>query len=999
MRILAIRGADLASLAGTFAVELDRPPLDRAGLFAIAGPTGSGKSTLLDALCLALYDRVPRLEGFKGPAVGRADENEDARLRAHDVRGVLRRGAGSAFAEVDFAGRDGRRWRARWEVRRARGRADGRFQDQQMSLVDAETDEPVGRTKIEVLDAIAERVGLSYDQFRRSVLLAQGEFAAFLRASAADRAALLERLTGTELYGRISVAAHERARLEAAELSALEIRLADTAPLPDEQRTALESRRKAASAALADARKAETAARAAVEWHRNRVRLAAAVAQAETEAAAARTAWDGAADRRAELEATRVAEALRSPVETAEHTEREAQELGERAAAAAATSERAVAVLAAADTELAAAAEAEGSANGALEAARPELDRAAQLDTVIASAARELAASQREAEVARERREGTEGRRSSAAADAEAAEGRRETDAAWLAKHAAFEPLAREWPRWREALGRLTRARRDTAEVRPALDLASAELEAVRADAAATLRADLVPGRPCPVCGATEHPRADHDGRSGRGGDWRTLEARRAELEARLAAAADVERDTLTTLGPIATVAPGGQAALDDDLDTTRERWNAAAAEWHARSESVRRAEADLAGARSKLAAAEAEAAHETRSVETAEKTVAQRQKAVRAPTAERAALLGGRSTAEVRARLEKAAAATRKAAQAARDRRAEAAAAAERDRAFAESAAEAASAARRRADAAHSLRDRRLAETGLEPDAVRKRLARGEGWITVEAQALETLDRVCERTAAILGERSARLAEHDAADPPSLDAETAESALAHAALELESHQRAWAEAEGGLAADDRRRALTASLAGELALRRERADLWAQLRELVGSHDGSKLRTFAQGLTLDALVAHANHHLADLARRYRLARVPGSDLELQVVDREMADEVRAVQSLSGGESFLVSLALALGLASLASRRVAVESLFVDEGFGSLDPDALDAALAGLDALQALGRQVGVISHVPAMVERIGVQVRLEPRGGGRSAVRVLDAGGMPPTAI
>ena len=559
----------------------------------------------------------------------------------------------SAFAEVDFAGRDGRRWRARWEVRRARGRADGRFQAPADVAVDAATDEPVGRTKIEVLDAIAERVGLSYDQFRRSVLLAQGEFAAFLRASAADRAALLERLTGTELYGRVSVAAHERARLEAAELAALEIRLADTAPLPDEQRAALESRRKAASAALVDARKAETAARAAVEWHRNRARLAAAAAQAETEAAAARAAWDGAADRRAELEATRAAETLRSPVETAERSEREARELGARSATAVATSEQAAAVLAAADSELAAAAEAEGRATTALETERPELDRAAQLDTVLAGAARELTASQRDAEAARARRDEAEARRRTAAATAASAASRRETDAAWLAEHAAFEPLAREWPRWREAMDRMARARRDTAEVRPALDLATTELEAVRADAAATLRADLVHGRPCPVCGATEHPWADRDGGSESGGDWRTLEARRAELEARLAAAADVERDTLTTLGPIATVAPGGPAALDDDLDTARERWHAAAAEWQARSESVRRAEAELSGARAKLAAAETEASHEARTVETAERAVAERQQAVQARTAERAALLGGRPTAEVKTQLE----------------------------------------------------------------------------------------------------------------------------------------------------------------------------------------------------------------------------------------------------------------------------------------------------------------------------------------------------------
>jgi len=131
--------------------------------------------------------------------------------------------------------------------------------------------------------------------------------------------------------------------------------------------------------------------------------------------------------------------------------------------------------------------------------------------------------------------------------------------------------------------------------------------------------------------------------------------------------------------------------------------------------------------------------------------------------------------------------------------------------------------------------------------------------------------------------------------------------------------------------------------------------------------------------------------LRDLAWRYRLQRVPGSDFELQAVDRDMGDEVRGVYSLSGGESFLVSLALAPGLASLSSHSTQVESLFIDEGFGSLDQETLDVAIASLDTLQSLGRKVGVISHVSTLVERIGTQVRVLPRSGERSVVEVLAA--------
>ena len=136
------------------------------------------------------------------------------------------------------------------------------------------------------------------------------------------------------------------------------------------------------------------------------------------------------------------------------------------------------------------------------------------------------------------------------------------------------------------------------------------------------------------------------------------------------------------------------------------------------------------------------------------------------------------------------------------------------------------------------------------------------------------------------------------------------------------------------------------------------------------------------------LFNHYNRHLQEFAKRYVLQRVPGSELELQVIDRDMADEVRSIHSLSGGESFLVALALALGLASLSSNKTQVESLFIDEGFGSLDQETLDIALASLDTLQSLGRKVGVISHVPALVERIGTQIIVEKQGGGQSKVSV-----------
>ncbi|MFT5807158.1 MAG: exonuclease SbcC [Moritella dasanensis] len=167
----------------------------------------------------------------------------------------------------------------------------------------------------------------------------------------------------------------------------------------------------------------------------------------------------------------------------------------------------------------------------------------------------------------------------------------------------------------------------------------------------------------------------------------------------------------------------------------------------------------------------------------------------------------------------------------------------------------------------------------------------------------------------------------------------------------------------------------------------------AYLHSLIGSKDGSKFRRFAQGLTLDHLVTLANQQLDRLHSRYQLQRklASGSEaLALQVVDTWLADAVRDTKTLSGGESFLVSLALALGLSDLVSHKTSIDSLFLDEGFGTLDAETLDIALDALDNLNASGKMIGVISHVEALKERIPVQVKVNKGSGlGLSSFTVV----------
>ncbi len=165
---------------------------------------------------------------------------------------------------------------------------------------------------------------------------------------------------------------------------------------------------------------------------------------------------------------------------------------------------------------------------------------------------------------------------------------------------------------------------------------------------------------------------------------------------------------------------------------------------------------------------------------------------------------------------------------------------------------------------------------------------------------------------------------------------------------------------------------------------------WHLLDKLLGDATGKKLRNIAQTQTLKILLQYANQHLASLSKRYRLT-VIGHSLNIAIIDKDMADEQRSVNTLSGGESFLVSLALALGLASLSSNKVNIGSLFIDEGFGTLDPETLSVALDALDALQAQGRKVGVISHVSEMSERVATQVQVKKQPGGYSNVLIKGA--------
>ncbi|SEW40578.1 exonuclease SbcC [Chitinophaga sp. YR573] len=188
---------------------------------------------------------------------------------------------------------------------------------------------------------------------------------------------------------------------------------------------------------------------------------------------------------------------------------------------------------------------------------------------------------------------------------------------------------------------------------------------------------------------------------------------------------------------------------------------------------------------------------------------------------------------------------------------------------------------------------------------------------------------------------------------------------------------------------DDELRKKSAEITAQLDIQKKEFNRWLQLSNLIGSADGKKFRRFAQGLTLARLTDLANRHLNKFSDRYTILKSNENDLELLIVDGYQADVIRPMTTLSGGESFLVSLALALGLSDLASHKVQINSLFIDEGFGTLDADTLDIAISALENLQANGKTIGVISHVEALKERIVTQIQLSKQAGGWSDIKII----------
>lgn len=1215
MRILNLRLQNLNSLMGEWEVDFNHPAYTSDGLFAITGATGAGKSTLLDAICLALYGRTPRLNKVT------KSTNE-----------IMSRQQGECFAEVTFATQGGC-YRCHWSQRRARGKPSGELQAPQHEIADAHTGKIIEAKLKRVADSIEQVTGMDFDRFTRSMLLAQGGFAVFLQAAPDERAPILEQITGTDIYSRISMKVHQRRSEERNRLNALHMELAGLQLLSDEDKKQLQAKLveqqleeakqitqldqlRRAKAWLDDLTALQNDLhKLAEEWHefqsqqalfqgklhqldradkacsldKDYAQLASIRRQQEDELRRCNDAKQNVPEQEAAVAlAMQAKQHAACALEGHENAQKQHQDIikkvrewdtriAEKKSQILKTTENITNI----ENEL---------ENHVTQQQLHEKQLADTRSTLadiqvylqqhaVDSGLRENLAAIRSVSEALQTASQQHSQLCQDLAEAEARKAA--TTKFWYKSEKAYQKQrdqlvnsehlcaqltdamadildGRGLNTWRNELADLKERKhhlQQVADVLAHMDKTHREQEAAKREQQAleveekklagaivacsaqqsqlerdvahfetqvtllhriqNLEAErkfLEDGKPCPLCGATEHPfaqgnmpplddtelalRRAKDDLSQVAASLAERKINRAKTQTKLeqlqrtqqARIAQLEADEahcnvlLTTLRMEVTgddrLAHVGNALMEIDsrvnassviikkVEKIEDQLQSAHQAVESGRTTCSQAEKQWQAAGFKKEAAVQDCqrlAEQCRVV--ADQVTQLHNKALHGvapfgidqlPMAELDNVLGSLTARQTRwqkkqdqqSELEKTSTALS-------NHRDQKIVLIEKLKADLCSQQNARDGLQQEYDGWFA--QRRALFSDKDPDDEEARLARAvksaketmeksRHDVEVSQQALtnsqtiirslqETLEKradalqqeetkfyerlkgvgfTCEedyhRACLTADERSALKQEQDKLQKKATEL----SALRRDKTELMARERAKQVTDqpydqllqeentlvtnlkgiqqeiGGnkkqLADDKERRHKKQDQIKAIEAQKKECARWDALHELIGSADGKKYRNFAQGLTFELLVFNANRQLERMTDRYLLLHDERQPLELNVVDNYQAGEIRSTKNLSGGESFIVSLALALGLSQMASRNVRVDSLFLDEGFGTLDENTLDTALETLASLQQDGKLIGVISHVPALKERIGTQIHVIPQTGGRSAI-------------
>ncbi len=1244
MKIISLSGENLASLAAPFSINFAQGVLADAGLFAICGNTGSGKSTLLDAICLSLFDAMPRFStSRRGPAIGHAQSDENERLKSNDVRHIMTRGAGSCFSQVIFELDNGNRYQATWTLKRARNSANGRFQAQEMELLDCSSKQVLAVKKTEVLALIETLIGLNYEQFRRSVLLAQGDFAAFLKAPAKERSDLLERITGTELYSTISKLAFTTAKESEQQLKLLQSKLGEVSLLPEHAQQELTKQISKVNESVAKVGEQQLQLQWLEQTLEQRNTTQSQIDEGVHELSLVQKKCDEQAHTNQLLEQIELAQDAKfTQVQLAQNIKK-SQQLTHQHSSLHQDVEKQNERVGDTQGQVQQLDELKQQAQLDYDKQLPQIELAITRQNDIAHLLEKINQDSQQITLITTQKEQVQGKLEHNVTQLRQQQQTSTEIAQYLAGHQAIAPLVnnlasleqgiidyqqlnescmqyqlkieqgnnklaslqnqlrtdkqseitqqqqintlnqqlQQYARMfeeaslekierqqnelqqrltdctsqqqlvvqgldyqvmigqkeqqlQEIVAHLEQLRSQYQQIKQALNSHQPALE----EAANSLnqarnvmslhdhRQQLVDGQACALCGSLEHPYTKEQAvgellveqlnqrfeQLTKEGNELTNQLTKLDAigqeQAALQQTISKEIEQLTSLLNglgYANVSLAQQAKLEEDIANLKQQIEQTKTQYQQavnEAEQARQVEQQLIKMRHQLELTHQAITNANNAIATIESEQLVEQQYLTQYSGQLnltvEALSQGHPQANWPMLLQDN--------EQLDDYRSKLAGDVEQfieknnqheqlNLQLRELEQSKVMLAEQEHQLMHQIKplEQQLAKdkqtlaqweseiqsltNGVEPSAHKQMLEKqlnqlNQAWQNAqhallngnsELSILQSKLQQCQEQQADLSQQFELLQNDWLAWQKKLSLDEkqltellsyesswiVENKQQYAALMQSLHQhqavieqlRRQIESinlklsqqepmllnllpqlapEPAVSTTKQREMLAESLSASLKCLTEEqftyrsqleqhnqamvrfgqlqqeieqqtveTKLWLDMKELIGSADGAKFRTFAQSLTLEQMLISANHHLIDLAPRYQLQAVPSSELDLQVIDLDMGDEVRSIDSLSGGECFLVSLALALGLGSITSLQTSINTLFIDEGFGTLDPDTLEIALSCLDSLQASGRQIGIISHVQGLVERVGTRIQITAHGSGQSSIELL----------
>ncbi|MBQ7578797.1 MAG: AAA family ATPase [Synergistaceae bacterium] len=867
MKILDIRLKNLNSLKGEWHIDLSGKVYTSDGIFAITGPTGAGKTTIFDAICLALYGQTPRLAKIS------TNSNEIMSRRTRDC-----------YAQVIFESH-GQKYRVLW----SQSKIGKKFSQVKHILSIYKTGNILSELTSDTVKEIQKITGLDFKRFKQAIMLEQGGFDAFLKANDTERSAILELLTGTEIYSEISTKIYERCQEEGNKLTELQIKLDSAKPrdkfgtIEEIEHSIRENQEK-----FTTIESAHTQAQEAIQWLKNIAKLRNELDEIEHAIILHNKRIDAFAQKKLTLDA-----ALRANEIIAEYSQLKSSRTNLR------------------DTKsrydrLSSDIQALTEKLSAIDSQLPEIE--SQISTL--------------------RHSTTE----SPDAITAKIEAKLKDYCTLKAKQIELERKKIKYESdLKAAQKNLNIAQTNHDEAFNALN----NLMSQRADAILDeTRANLQPGRPCPVCGSLEHPAINHESETFSPASIKKFDDELAKLREKEQQTAKILSDSQTNEGIART-------NLDNCIH-----------ELSAQIEPVNNAHSELSRNLDSLG------------------------------------ITGVSSNKEILSSVKKWAESIK----ALQDKH---------DKLTQESAANKSKLETLQEQFNHDKIKLEQLTAELETLETNFKSALTEKNFSDEQEFTDSILRDDERKK-FLSEQENLNAETIKLDATKLErTEKLNSALAENKTRktLEELTPIYAKLDQEIKIlRDETAALNNALDTRKKLEAEIRELnekiseqqkiysnWSGLDNLIGNKNGAKFRKFAQKITLSMMINLANKQLQKMSGRYTLTANPDDEkLALNVIDNEQAGEVRPTENLSGGERFIVSLALALGLSQISGSKSGVDSLFLDEGFGSLDDDSLSTALDALGEVRREGKIIGIISHVQALKERISTQINVIPINNGTS---------------